>query len=628
MMIKMKTSINNILEIIKNDFKSAFSHPIVVITIIAIILLPSLYAILNVEACWDPYGNTEDLDFAIANIDKGSTIDGVDINVGDEVVDELKNNTDFNWKFVSDEDLRKGVDNGTYYAGIVIPKNFSENIGSIMTDNPHSAELEYVHNEKTNPVAGKLSDSGAKAVYNKINAKVVQIIDLAALDKLSELKDGLSSGAGQLSSGAVQIQSGSNQVSSGASQLSSSTGKIKSGAGEVKSGAAEVSSSSSKVSSGASQVSSGSKAVSSNANQISQGADQVESGARQIDSIDTSQIPSAEVQTVVEGSKSLANSSSSLARSSSSLAQGSSKLANSSVSLAQGADKLAKGSSKVANGSSQLADGSVELANGAMSLAAGSELLAGNSANALFAAASALSLASSSLSDVTGVDEDKVGDYIYSPVKLNENEMNPVSNYGSEVAPFYIVLSMWVGAIFTCVMLKPGYASETKYTPTEVYFGKLALFIVVSILQASVTIFGCMALGIDVSNPLMSVFSAFVISMIFMTIVYSIISSLGIIGEAVAVVFLVIQISGTGGIYPIQLMHPFFQTLYPYLPMTYGIRMLRESLLGLIWSNYLPALLYLVIYGVVFVIIAVAVKIRFDKGAHYFEERLKDSGLF
>ena len=149
-----------------------------------------------------------------------------------------------------------------------------------------------------------------------------------------------------------------------------------------------------------------------------------------------------------------------------------------------------------------------------------------------------------------------------------------------------------------------------------------------SILQATDTITGCFLLGIDVDNPLMFIVSTYIISIVFMVIIYSIIASLGDVGKANTIIFLVLQISGTGGIYPIQLMHPFFQTLYPYLPMTYGIMMLRESLLGMIWSNYLPAMASLIVYGVVFLLIAVAVKIRFDKRTHYFEERLNDSGLF
>ena len=120
-----------IAEIMKKNFKGAFSNPIVIIVLIGVIILPSLYALLNIQACWDPYGNTGDVPFAIANLDNGSSFNGKDINVGNELVDELKTNDKFKWTFVSEEDLRRGVYNGTYYAGIVIPKNLSENIVSI-----------------------------------------------------------------------------------------------------------------------------------------------------------------------------------------------------------------------------------------------------------------------------------------------------------------------------------------------------------------------------------------------------------------------------------------------------------------------------------------------------------------
>ena len=168
-----------IAEIMKKNFKGAFSNPIVIIVLIGVIILPSLYALLNIQACWDPYGNTGDVPFAIANLDNGSSFNGKDINVGNELVDELKTNDKFKWTFVSEEDLRRGVYNGTYYAGIVIPKNLSENIVSITTDNPEQAKLEYIVNMKTNPVATKLTDSGANAVYTSLNAKIVEIIDVA-----------------------------------------------------------------------------------------------------------------------------------------------------------------------------------------------------------------------------------------------------------------------------------------------------------------------------------------------------------------------------------------------------------------------------------------------------------------
>lgn len=114
--------IGNIVEMMKNDFKSAFSNPIVTIVLIAIIILPSLYALINIQACWDPYGNTGNIQFAIANLDNGTSFNGTALNVGNELVKELKNNDKFNWTFVTEDELRDGVYNGKYYAGIVIPK--------------------------------------------------------------------------------------------------------------------------------------------------------------------------------------------------------------------------------------------------------------------------------------------------------------------------------------------------------------------------------------------------------------------------------------------------------------------------------------------------------------------------
>ena len=591
--------LHNVKEITSKDAHEAFKNPVVVITLIAIIILPSLYAVLNIEACWNPYENTKDIDFAIANVDDGATYNGESLNVGDDIVKDLRKNNDFHWVFVSESDLRRGVHNGTYYAGIVIPHNFSKSIASITTDNPKSAQLQYVINRKSNPVASKLCDSGAKAVYNDVNREIVEFINVAAYGKLGDLQSSLSSGAGQLSSGAGQLSSGASQVSSGAGQVSSGVGQVQSGASQVQSGAG-------KVSSGAGQVQSG-------ASQVSSGASKVQEGSRPLSGVNTTGLPD-QVKGVVDGSVKLANSSSELAGASNNLAQGSSKLAGSSVELA--------------NGASQVAGGSVSLANGALSLAAGSELLANSASGALFTAAGSLSSASSSLSDVTGVNENQIGDYFYSPVKLDKKELYPVDDYGSEVAPFYIVLSMWVGAVITAVMLKPGQATGTKYTPIEMYFGKLLIFIIMSLLQATVTLIGCFMLGIEVSNVPIFILSAYLISAVFMLICYSLISALGQVGKALSVILLVLQISGTGGIYPIEIMSQFFRTLYPYLPMTHSITLLRESALGLLWTSYTPALIYMIGLGIGTVIISAIVKQFADKGAHWFDGKLNETDLF
>ena len=599
--LNLGSGLVNVRELLKKDFKDVFSkNPIVVLTLLAIIILPSLYALINIQACWDPYDNTGNLEFAVANLDKGATFDGEEINVGDQLEDELKRNDDFYWTFVSEDELREGVNNGTYYAGIVIPKNFSSSIKSITSDDPHSAELEYIVNRKSNPMASKLSDSAARAVYNKVNAKIVQFINVAAYQKLGDLQSALSAGASQMSSGAGQLSAGASKVQSGASQ-------VKSGANDLKKGANGLSAGSSKVKEGSSQIS-------SSADQISVGSSQVQESAKQLDSsVDESVLPD-QIKPVVHGSKELANASSDLAGASSNLAQGSSKLANGSVDLAEGA-------SSVADGGSQLADGSV-------SLAAGSALLANGASSALFSASSGLSGAADSLSSITGVNESEVGEYIYSPVVLKENELYAVPDYGSEVAPFYLVLSMWVGAIITCVMLRTGQSTGTKYTPSEMYFGKLLIFMVMAVLETTVTLIGAFILGIKMANPMLFVLSAYFIALIFMLICYSLISALGHIGKGLAVIWLVFQISGTGGIYPIQLMGQFLQAVSPYMPMTHGITLLRETALGLIWSNYIPSFLILIAMGAITLVLALVVKMFADKRAHWFEEKLNETDLF
>ena len=605
----------NIIEIMKTDFKAAFSNPIVTFVLIALIILPSLYALINIQACWDPYGNTGDVQFAIANLDNGSTFEGNELNIGNELVKELKTNDKFDWTFVTEDELRDGVYKGDYYAGIIIPKNLTENVLSITTDDPQQAKLEYVVNMKANPVAAKLTDSASNSVYLSLNAKIVQIINLAAYGKLGELQEGLAAGAGQLASGGNQLAAGASQVAAGADQVKNGASQVEDGASQVKTGADKVQSGVPAVNKGADKVKQGSTAVQNGASDVQKGAEEIESA------IDPSTIPEGPVKDYVEGNIKLADGSGQVA-------DGATQLADGSVALADGSTKLANGAGQVAGGAGKVADGSVELAEGSLALAAGSQLLSDGATQALFAASSALAASADSLAGITGINETILGDYFYSPVKLDRHELFPVPNYGSQVAPFYLVLSMWVGALITNTMLRPGISQGTKYSPLEMYFGKLALFLFMSFFQSLVTIIGSLILGIYIDNLPLFIISVILVSGVFMALIYSLNSALGNIGKGVAIILLLFQISGTGGIYPIEIMGSMFKVLYPYLPMTYAIDLIREAQLGLIWSNYLPALLKLIGIGIITEVAALLVKEKADKAAHYLEKRLDESGLF
>ena len=638
-----RKDIGMIAELMKNDFKGAFKNPIVTVVLIGIIILPSLYALLNIQACWDPYGNTGNVEFAIANLDNGSTYDGIKLNVGNELVKDLKKNDKFDWTFVTEDELRKGVYNGDYYAGIIIPKNLSENIVSITGDDPKQAQLEYVVNVKSNPVATKLTDTGANTVYTTLNAKIVEIINLAAYGKLGELQEGLAEGASKLASGGGQLQAGAAQVSSGAAQVSSGVGQVEDGASQVSDGASKVTDGASQVSSGASQVQQGASRVNDGASKVKEssqavknGASQVQKGSEELDSaVDPSLIPDGPVKEYMEGSSELAKGSGKVAEGSSkladgsvSLAEGSSKVADGASAVAGGASEVAGGASDLAGGATELAGGSVALAEGSLSLAAGAELLGNSAAQALFTAAGSLGSTADMLADITGINETLLGDYFFSPVKLDRNEVFSVPDYGSNVAPFYLVLSMWVGALITCVMIEPKSSVGTKYSPFEMYAGKLLIYVILSILQACVTLIGAHLLGVHVDNYPLFIFSSLLVSAVFMILIYSVISAIGTVGKGLCVILLVLQISATGGIYPIQIMHEFFQTLYPYMPMTYAITLIREAQLGVVWANYWPALVILLAIGIITVIVAVLIKEKADKASKYFEEKLEESGLF
>ena len=576
-----------IAELMRSDFESAFANPIITILLIAIIILPSLYALINIQACWDPYEKTDNVQFAIANLDEGATYEGNKLNIGNELVKELKNNTKFDWTFVTEDKLREGVKTGDYYAGIIIPKNLSENVISITGDDPKQAKLDYIVNIKSNPVASRLTDAAANSVYTKLNAKIVEIINLAAFEKLGELQDGLASGAGQLSSGGSQLQAGSSQISSGANQVSSGATQVQNGSDTIKQHSNEINDAADKASSASEEIQTGSEEI--------QGA------------MDSSLLPDGPTKQFEESNIQLANSSS---------------------ALAKGSAELAEKSSELADGSADLADGSVELAEGATSLAAGAQLLSESAAGALYSAAGALGASADSLSAITGINESQLGDYLFSPVKLDRHELFPVPDYGSSVSPFYIVLSMWVGALITCVLIEPKSSVGTPYSPFEMYAGKLLIYLVLSILQACVTIIGAHILGIYVYDYPLFIFSSILISVVFMVLIYSIISAIGTVGKGIAVVLLVFQISGTGGIYPIEIMPGLFQALHHYLPMTYGITLIREAQLGVVWANYLPALIILLAIGVITVILSVIIKEKADKASHYFEEKLKETNFF
>ena len=170
--------IKNIWTIYKEDLKRIFKNYAALIVILALCILPSLYAWFNIKASWDPYGQeaTSQIKIGVINNDKGTEFNGKLINIGDQVVDQLKENDLMGWQFVDEAEGEKALEEGTFYATITIPDNFSQNIISLVTSDVKKGQMIYRVNEKINAIAPKLTSKGATGVQENINQTIVETV--------------------------------------------------------------------------------------------------------------------------------------------------------------------------------------------------------------------------------------------------------------------------------------------------------------------------------------------------------------------------------------------------------------------------------------------------------------------
>ena len=166
----------NVIQIFIRDMKNIFTNWAATIVVIALIVIPSLYSLINIAASWDPYENTVGLKVAVINEDKGTTFKEKDINLGNELVDKLQDNDKLGWVFVDKKTAEEGLLLEKYYATIEIPEDFSENVTTITKKNTVKPKLIYTVNEKKNGIAAKITDSGVKSVKNELDQNVVKSI--------------------------------------------------------------------------------------------------------------------------------------------------------------------------------------------------------------------------------------------------------------------------------------------------------------------------------------------------------------------------------------------------------------------------------------------------------------------
>ncbi|AFU70686.1 ABC transporter [Bifidobacterium asteroides DSM 20089] len=202
------------------------------------------------------------------------------------------------------------------------------------------------------------------------------------------------------------------------------------------------------------------------------------------------------------------------------------------------------------------------------------------------------------MSQTLGLSPESFGKAMASPVELASHTVYPVSNYGSSVAPFYTNLALWVGGFILIAIYKLEVDKEgiRKCTATQAYLGRWLLLVFVGFFQALIATVGDLMLGIQCQQPALFVLAGVFASFVYINIIYALAASFRHIGKALAVVLVILQIPGSSGMYPIEMMPDFFRNLNPWLPFTYGINAMRETIGGMYGNHYWQDMLHIFWY--------------------------------
>ena len=671
----------NIIEIFRNDIKEVFRKTNTWIIIVGLIFLPSMYAWPNILSSWDPYGHTNNIKVAVTSEDAGATVDGKELNLGNSLVEGLKNNKNLDWQFVSNkQQAEDGVRIGDYYASIVVPKNFSQDITSVSRTEPKRATIEYTVNEKINAISPKITNSGASAIANNISKNFVETANGIIFEKLHEVGIKFEENLPSIEKAKQEIFKLNDNFSTYESTLSELIGKVEYGhniLNNVQNTLPEIDRVATNsimiadkagitinniqgfnerllpiINNHLNVVEEVSKEANVIAKELQQKPDKTEEIKARQKSLDSRLQASMErlqlVKNIFEYFNKLSNERlfnnqlervTTLSNDITTIKEVNNNIYNkmdhydeiANTVKEEFVNKSARVNEVSSNMNSKLnvevaplisqvlskAEVNIDKVSGIIAGAQGelpaverklseTEVKISNAYGKLLSLQAQMPSAKSKIQKLTdeikkidnGIDKNQLfnllkvdykqqAEFFANPVKLQENKLYHIENYGSAMTPFYTVLSIWVGSLLMSSLLTTKVEDEEKkYKPYQKYFGRGLLFVIISLFQTLIITLGDMyVLGTQATSPYRFVLYALLISLLFSSIIYTIVCILGNVGKAVCIVLLVLQLGSSGGTFPIQMTSEFFQTLYPKVPFTYSIGLLREAVGGV----YIPA---------------------------------------
>ena len=723
----------NVWKIFQRDMMRVRNNVIALVVIIGISVVPCLYAWFNIAASWDPYSNTGNLKVAVASVDEGyeGSLIPIEINIGDKVLSALRENTQMEWVFTTEEKATSGVKSGKYYAAIVIPKDFSNKMMSVFSEKVEKPEITYYSNAKENAIAPKVTDKGAGAVQRQVNEVFIETVSdttltvLQAVSNMTQasgaetivdnLNTNLNQIAGDLTASAGLLESFSDMTGSAQKLLNSTTEFLQTVQQQTKESRQTFQETSKTFSGLDDSMDAAADSVGTalkSAENVYDQMDQVISGAFSDESADAQQIASTldtlagQVGNVVtaytsvrdsiaavadkypetsplvdaivvrmdtsiqqqknlqsklqDSAKGLRDATTDLGTARSELKDlaaknrenmsGMSASYKSSVqkSLNQLSASLTSSKQEISSLLSQLdqsANGIYKLTDTADSDLSEIQKVLGDSGELLTEASDRIAdttarldemEASGDFSELKALisgDKSAISTFLAAPVSLDMHKIYEIANYGSSMAPFYSVLSIWIGGIVLVAMLKVNVSENcTKGLKNvelhQIYFGRFITFMIVGLFQSTLIALGdLLYLGIQCEHPFLFLLGCWFSSLVFVNIIYTLTVSLGDIGKAVSVILLVVQVAGTGGTFPIEVAPSFFRAVYPLLPFTHSMAALRETVGGMYGMNYWIDLGKLAIFLGISLIVGLVLRKPIIKANDAFTEKLEETKL-
>lgn len=229
-----------------------------------------------------------------------------------------------------------------------------------------------------------------------------------------------------------------------------------------------------------------------------------------------------------------------------------------------------------------------------------------------------------------GGDPDSLGAYFASPVTMETIAMYPVATYGSAMTPFYSTLAIWVGStiLVALVKVKASPKNLKNVQSYQLYFGRYLLFLLLAQIQAAIIVAGDLwLLKVNIVEPGLFFLAASFTATAFSLLIYSLTLAFGDVGKAVCVIVMVLQIAGSSGTFPIELLPDIYQKIYIFFPFPYAITAMREALAGMYGTAYMTALAKLILFMLEGLLIGLVIRIPFVKLNHFVEERMEDTEL-